>query len=357
MRVCAKRCFGNLPQVALTHIEQRVRLEYSPSISFFDLLRQLIMHILHCGEGELESILALRMRTTNCLGEYLDDPDIGMLIEDTDRKDLEEFRGKSTKQRVAHSEFAAFLKSFREARRQASSAKKPDRPNKRAAGEKRKPVNIPQGDDITIVVAESMLPPDWKLQHDQFNARWRVCDTTGEHAGAPALGACTATRTRSSYVASTPGSAQCQQRSWIVECQPSSMRQLPASASARPAPRQLRVSRGAYRCARARRLTREPTILCGRASAFRISGQHLARRGGAIHASKGSCFGQHILHSERCCLRLLPASCRKAIAAEGGDCRLTTGPPACRPAGGWRRYRWASVAGPRWDARLGIASA
>lgn len=182
MRVCARRCFGDLPQVALAHIAQRVRLEYPPSIGFFDLLRQLVAHILRCDDAELEEILALRMRATSCLDEYMDDPDIDMLIEDTDRKDLEEFRTKTSKHRATQSEFAASLKKFRESRRNDPQSGKRQAGHKKANTEKRTPVNIPAGDGITISMAESMLPPDWKLQHDQFNARWRVCDVIGEHA-------------------------------------------------------------------------------------------------------------------------------------------------------------------------------
>lgn len=89
LKVCARLCFGSLPHVVLSNIASRIKVPSPPGISTFDLLKALLKHILNIDGGELADILAMRVKSQTCLDEYLDDPEVDELIDDTDRKDLQ----------------------------------------------------------------------------------------------------------------------------------------------------------------------------------------------------------------------------------------------------------------------------
>lgn len=80
-----------------------------------------------------------------------------------------------------HNDFSQHLKKLRSTLRPAGASSGGKASGRRLAGEKRKPLQVPAGNDITIAQATSMLPPGWAVQHDNFNARWKVTHIAQEH--------------------------------------------------------------------------------------------------------------------------------------------------------------------------------
>lgn len=165
----------------LAHLAQRLQVQVPPGTSLFHLLCMLIKHILNCSDNDMTAILAQRVQQQTLLDEYLDDPDLDELVEDADRKDLKDHRDNAAKQRVQHNDFVCKLRAFRSSVVSVGKSSTSRQGGKHSNKDKRKLVNSPPGDNISLEGAKALLPPGRMVQHDNFNAGWRVCHERREH--------------------------------------------------------------------------------------------------------------------------------------------------------------------------------
>jgi hypothetical protein len=186
IHVAAEACFGSLPKLWLTQLAKHIGLDVGPGLDLSDVLHLLLNSILKVSDERMMEILQKRVHTKAHLDEYLADPEVEDLIEQNDRKDLNEFRDKVEKMEVEKDSVYRTIKKLKAKIAEKHEAKvagaaKPGAKKKAAVRPLRKPTNIPAGNDVTYAEALTMLPPLWKLLHDDFNARWKVLHVTDLH--------------------------------------------------------------------------------------------------------------------------------------------------------------------------------